>query len=438
MIFQWLKRYMPRSLYGRAALILLLPVICVQLVVSVVFTQRHFEDVTRQMSATVTRELRLVLNLAERTRNQDLTEAFQAELQPLQMAVREVDDETLTENNQRQWFDFSGTIIMRELLLNVPELRVVDLSKDKSVRLIAKTGSSAIEIMFDRQRLSANNSHQLFVNMVFFSVLVTVVALIYLRNQLRPIKRLARASEAFGRGRHEPYTPSGATEVRAAGAAFVDMRQRIERQIETRTLMLSGVSHDLRTPLTRMRLELSLMDEELAKPILHDVEAMQQMIDEFLNFTRSAGEGEAESVNAIELARNAVSEAQRAGQDVTLKLVEGHGDVLLRAGAMQRALDNLISNAVRYGGRAEVSVQVTDKSLRLRVEDPGPGIPESQRAEAQKPFTRLDPSRNQDRGSGVGLGLAIATDIARAHGGVLRLGSSESLGGLRADIVIAR
>ncbi|MEP3638835.1 MAG: ATP-binding protein [Paracoccaceae bacterium] len=438
MIFQWLKRYMPRSLYGRAALILLLPVICVQLVVSVVFTQRHFEDVTRQMSATVTRELRLVLNLAERTRNQDLTEAFQAELQPLQMVVREVDDETLTENNQRQWFDFSGTIIMRELLLNVPELRVVDLSKDKSVRLIAKTGSSAIEIMFDRQRLSANNSHQLFVNMVFFSVLVTVVALIYLRNQLRPIKRLARASEAFGRGRHEPYTPSGAIEVRAAGAAFVDMRQRIERQIETRTLMLSGVSHDLRTPLTRMRLELSLMDEELSKPILHDVEAMQQMIDEFLNFTRSAGEGEAEAVNAIELARNAVTEAQRAGQDVTLKLVEGHGDVLLRAGAMQRALDNLISNAVRYGGRAEVSVQVTDKSLRLRVEDPGPGIPESQRAEAQKPFTRLDPSRNQDRGSGVGLGLAIATDIARAHGGVLRLGSSESLGGLRADIVIAR
>ena len=438
MIFQWLKRYMPRSLYGRAALILLLPVICVQLVVSVVFTQRHFEDVTRQMSTTVTRELRLVLNLAERTHGQNLTEAFQAELQPLQMAVQNVDEAALTETNQRQWFDFSGTFIMRELLLNVPELRVVDLSKDKSVRLIAKTSSSAIEIVFDRQRLSANNSHQLFVNMVFFSVLVTVVALIYLRNQLRPIKRLARASEAFGRGRHEPYTPSGATEVRAAGAAFVDMRQRIERQIETRTLMLSGVSHDLRTPLTRMRLELSLMEEELAKPILHDVEAMQQMIDEFLNFTRSAGEGEAEAVNAIELAKNAVAEAQRAGQDVTLKLVEGHGDVLLREGAMRRALDNLISNAVRYGGRAEVSVQVTDKSLRLRVEDPGPGIPESQRAEAQKPFTRLDPSRNQDRGSGVGLGLAIATDIARAHGGVLRLGSSESLGGLRADIVIAR
>ncbi|MEP3845070.1 MAG: ATP-binding protein [Paracoccaceae bacterium] len=438
MIFQWLKRYMPRSLYGRAALILLLPVICVQLVVSVVFTQRHFEDVTRQMSTTVTRELRLVLNLAERTPGQNLTEAFQAELQPLQMAVQNVDEAALTETNQRQWFDFSGTFIMRELLLNVPELRVVDLSKDKSVRLIAKTSSSVIEIVFDRQRLSANNSHQLFVNMVFFSVLVTVVALIYLRNQLRPIKRLARASEAFGRGRHEPYTPSGAIEVRAAGAAFVDMRQRIERQIETRTLMLSGVSHDLRTPLTRMRLELSLMEEVLAKPILHDVEAMQQMIDEFLNFTRSAGEGEAEAVNAIELARNAVTEAQRAGQDVTLKLVEGHGDVLLREGAMRRALDNLISNAVRYGGRAEVSVQVTDKSLRLRVEDPGPGIPESQRAEAQKPFTRLDPSRNQDRGSGVGLGLAIATDIARAHGGVLRLGSSESLGGLRADIVIAR
>ncbi|MEO9897616.1 MAG: ATP-binding protein [Paracoccaceae bacterium] len=438
MIFQWLKRYMPRSLYGRAALILLLPVICVQLVVSVVFTQRHFEDVTLQMSTTVTRELRLVLNLADQTSEPNIAEAIKAELEPLQMNVRVVDEAVLTQSNQRKWFDFSGRIIMRELLMNVPELRVIDLSQDKTVRLIAQTRSAAIEIGFDRRRVSAKNPHQLFVNMVFYSVLITVVALIYLRNQLRPIKRLAQASEAFGRGRHDPYTPAGATEVRAAGAAFVDMRQRIERQIETRTLMLSGVSHDLRTPLTRMRLELSLMDEDIAKPILHDVEAMQQMIDEFLNFTRSAGEGTSESVDAIELAKSVVSEAQRAGQDVTLNILEGKGDVMLREGAMRRALDNLISNAVRYGGRAEVSVQVTDKSLRLRVEDPGPGIPEAQRAEAQKPFTRLDPSRNQDRGSGVGLGLAIATDIARAHGGVLRLGTSESLGGLRADIVIAR
>ncbi len=439
MLFQWLKRYMPRSLYGRAALILLLPVIFVQLVVSVVFTQRHFEDVTLQMSNTVVRELRLVFELIDSLPAQvDIDTSVMELLGSLEMTVSRTEQSALNEQNQRRWFDFSGTIITRELLGKVPEVQIVDLSNDKRVRLVSVTNKGAVEIGFDRQRVSAKNPHQLFVNMVFFSVLITVIALIYLRNQLRPIKRLAQASEAFGRGRHEPYTPAGATEVRAAGAAFVDMRQRIERQIETRTLMLSGVSHDLRTPLTRMRLELSLMDEELAEPILRDVEDMQKMIDEFLNFTQSTGEGTAESIDPIAMTREAVSEAQRAGQDVTLKIVEGQGMVMLREGAMRRALDNLISNAVRYGGRAEVSVQVTDKSLRLRVEDPGPGIPEDQRAEARKPFTRLDPSRNQDAGSGVGLGLAIATDIARAHGGVLRLGTSDSLGGLRADIVIAR
>jgi two-component system osmolarity sensor histidine kinase EnvZ len=216
------------------------------------------------------------------------------------------------------------------------------------------------------------------------------------------------------------------------------MRARIERQIETRTLMLSGVSHDLRTPLTRMRLSLSLLEDEDAEPLMQDVEEMTRMIDEFLDFARGASEGSAEAVDPISLVREAVEDAQRAGQDVSLADVAGEGTAMLRPVAMRRAVDNLISNGARYGGRVEVSVQLTDKSLRIRVEDAGPGIPEERRKEAMRPFSRLDPSRNQDKGGGVGLGLAIASDIARAHGGVLRLGESEGLGGLTADIVIAR
>lgn len=439
MSFQWLKKFMPRGIYARAALILLLPVVVVQIVVSVVFVQDHFEDVTLQMSSAAAREVQLVLSLVAQAETRDQIADVTADVVgPLAITVRPVADATLQEPDRRLWYDFSGTVITPYLREAVPGVQVVDLYDDRVVRLILDTDLGAVEMRFDRRRVSAAAPHQLLVNMVFFSVLITIVAFIYMRNQLRPIKRLANAAEAFGRGNTVPFAPAGAAEVRAAGMAFVDMRNRIERQIETRTLMLSGVSHDLRTPLTRMRLALSMLDDDDREALERDVDDMQGMIDAFLGFAKGESEGEPELVDPIALVRKIVADAQRGGQNVTLVEVEGEGTITLRVAAMRRALDNLLGNAVRYGRRAEVSVRLTDKSLRFRVEDEGPGIPADRRAEAQRPFSRLDKSRNQDHGSGVGLGLAIATDIARAHGGVLRLGHSDSLGGLRADIVIAR
>ena len=427
MIFNWLKHYMPRSLYGRAAMILLLPVVVLQLVVTVVFMQRHFEGVTMQMSTTVAREVELVLSGVPETT-----------LDVLDIRVADVSRDVLAEPNTRLWYDFSGVIITRNLNKILPQIKVIDLYNDDIVRLVADVDGQAKEVIFDRSRISAAKPHQLFVNMMFYGFLFTLIALIYLRNQLRPIKRLATAAEAFGRGRNMPFSPAGATEVRSAGTAFVDMRNRIERQIETRTLMLSGVSHDLRTPLTRMRLALAMLDDDEREPLELDVDEMQGMIDAFLEFSKGGQAMEPESVVVQTWIEQVVADCARAGRDVSLVHSEGEGTVMLRLGGMRRALDNLIGNAVCYGSRAEVSMVLTDKFLRLRVEDDGPGIPENRRAEAQRPFTRLDPSRNQDKGGSVGLGLAIATDIARAHGGVLRLGESERLGGLRADIVIAR
>ncbi|TMM54722.1 ATP-binding protein [Sulfitobacter sabulilitoris] len=441
MFFEWLKHYLPRGLYGRAALILLLPVVVVQLVVTVLFTQRHFTDVTLQMTQTVAREVRLVLDTANAAAGATaMSNAVAAKLDVLDVAFQPIMAADIPPENLRRWYDFSGLVIFDDLPRLIPEIARIDLSDGGRVDLYVQTEHGPARIGFDRRRISASNPHQLIVNMVFFGGLVTVIAFLYLRNQLRPIKRLARAAEAFGRGRHVPYTPAGATEVRAAGSAFVDMRNRIERQIEQRTLMLSGVSHDLRTPLTRMRLSLSMLEDDERAPLERDVDDMQGMLDAFLDFAKGASEGEPEPVDPRDLVSRVVEEAQRAGRDVTLLPIEGEGagTVTLREQAIRRAIDNLISNAVRYGARAEVSLLLTDKTLRIRVEDDGPGIPQDRRAEATRPFTRLDAARNQDKGGSVGLGLAIATDIARAHGGVLRLGDSERLGGLRADIVIAR
>jgi len=442
MFFGWLKQYMPRSLYARAVLILLLPVVALQLVVTVLFLTRHFEDVTDQMATAVAREILLVLDIADQSpdRGSIATDVI-VQAGQLALTATPVSADAVPAEMKRVWYDFSGRVIINRLTQRVARITSIDLTDDARVKVYATTRHGPVQLGFDRDRISASNPHQLFVNMLFFGGLVTVIAILYLRNQLRPIKRLARAAEAFGRGRHEPYTPTGAIEVRAAGNAFLDMRARIERQIEQRTLMLSGVSHDLRTPLTRMRLGLSMLDDADREPLEKDVDDMQEMLDAFLNFVRGAGEGEPEDVDPRQFVEDVVQEAKRAGRNVALVAQdgEGTGTVKLNALAMRRALDNLISNAVRYGARAEVSVMLSEKSLRIRVDDDGPGIPENRRVEATRPFTRLDASRNQDKGGGVGLGLAIATDIARAHGGILRLSEADPpLGGLRADIVIAR
>ncbi|MDZ4093791.1 MAG: ATP-binding protein, partial [Paracoccaceae bacterium] len=244
---------------------------------------------------------------------------------------------------------------------------------------------------------------------------------------------------AFGKGRHIIYRPTGAQEVRAAGAAFLDMRARIERQIEQRTLMLSGVSHDLRTPLTRLRLGLSMLPEdEDIRALLGDVADMERLVDGFLSFARGDALEEPETADVQALVRRVVENAQRMGLEVSLGALEGAAEVRLRPAAVTRALENLVGNAVRYGKRAEVSLAVTDRAVRITVEDAGPGIPKERRDEAVTPFTRLDDARDPNRGGGVGLGLSIAADIARSHGGILRLGESAALGGLKAEIVLAR
>ena len=436
MIARRLKVHMPRSLYARAVLILLVPVVTILLVVSVVFIQRLYENVTRQMTEGVAQEVRLVLNRIEEAT--DPAGALQSAFEIAAPLGIEISSAATDLEERRSWYDLSGRVVIDTLHDEIEALRSVDLTgREGFVRIELETSQGPVMLELPRARVSARNPHQFLVLIGFTAVLMTVIALIYLRNQIRPIRRLARAADAFGKGRRVPYRPSGATEVRQAGAAFLDMRDRIERQIEQRTLMLSGVSHDMRTPLTRMKLALSLMDDsEDTRAIRRDVMDMERMLDAFLDFARGEAGEEPVRVEPADLVKEAVARAQRGDLPVTLGDIKSPGETLLRVDAMSRALDNLIGNAVRYGGSAIVSVFCDDAAFYLRIDDPGPGIPESMREEAQKPFARLDRARNQDGGSGVGLGLSIAADISRSHGGSLILEKSPDLGGLRAVISI--
>lgn len=439
MVFAWLKRFTPNGLYGRAALILIVPIVTIQLVVSIAFIQRYFTDVTVQMSRGVLLEIR-ILDSAIRSAP-TVTDGFHRATvlaAPLELMIHP--EPTSARGDGRLFYDLSGRVVTQVLHEALPGLRVVDLSDLRRVRLVLENPKAIYELSFDRNRISARNPHQFLVLLLATGLMMTFIAFLFLRNQLRPIRRLAQVADAFGKGRTLPYRLAGASEVRAAGAAFLDMRMRIERQIEQRTLLLSGVSHDLRTPLTRLKLGLAMLEQTAEVAALErDVEDMRRMLDGFLAFSSSDAQDEAAMLlDPVTLLKQAVADANRGGDPVALISVVGTGMAMLRASAVRRAIDNLIGNAVTYGRHAEVSLTILDRSIRFTIEDDGPGIPEHLREEALKPFTRLEPARNQDRGSGVGLGLAITADIARGHGGTLQLGESERLGGLKAELILAR
>lgn len=437
MIGARLKDWMPRSLYGRAALILLVPVMTILLVVTVVFIQRLYEDVTRQMTEAVAIELRLVIDRIEGAA--DIGGAMEAAFDIAAPLGIQIGSDANQAVDAREWSDLSGKTVIATMRTELDNVVAVDLVRREGfARVVVDTELGPMALDVPRRRLTARNPHQFLVLIGITAVLMSVIALLYLRNQMRPIRRLALAAEAFGKGRVVPYRPSGASEVRLAGSAFLAMRDRIERQIDQRTMMLSGVSHDLRTPLTRMNLSLSLMDDdEDVEAMRRDVKDMERMLEAFLSFARGDAQEDPERTDPIELARDVVERAARS-LPVQMGPMTGEGTAMLRPAALRRALDNLVTNAVRYGNQARLGVTMTPTSISFVVEDSGPGIDPEQREYVVKPFVRLDEARNQDSGSGVGLGLSIAADIARQHGGMLVLGESRDLGGLRAEISIPR
>ena len=425
---------MPKRLYWRAAFILLFPVIFLQLIVSVVIIKRHFEGVTEQMTGTVASQIKLIATKVEAAEIDAAIELSEA----LNMKLLALESDKSIGLNSKRFYDVSGIVVIRELY-KLKWVQNVDLLDDDYVTVTLRLADMIFQLQFDRARVSASNPHQLIVNMVVFGAFFTLIAFMYLRNQLRPITRLAVAAEAFGRGQTVPYTASGAIEVKAAGNAFLEMRNRIERHIEQRTMILSGVSHDLRTPLTRLKLGISLLDSDDKEPLERDVEEMRLMLDEFLTFAKAQDNEQSnfELLTVSSIIDSLKDDYQRSNAKLQVANNITTGSYFMRPSLIRRALDNIIGNALRYGTLANLKVTVDNDYINFIVEDDGPGIPAEMRPEALKPFSRLDPARNQDKGMGVGLGLPIASDIAQAHGGSLRLLKSDKYGGLRAEFKIA-
>ena len=425
---------MPKRLYWRAAFILLFPVIFLQLIVSVVIIKRHFEGVTEQMTGTVASQIKLIATKVEAAEIDAAIELSEA----LNMKLIALESDKSIGLNSKRFYDVSGIVVIRELY-KLKWVQNVDLLDDDYVTVTLRLADMIFQLQFDRARVSASNPHQLIVNMVVFGAFFTLIAFMYLRNQLRPITRLAVAAEAFGRGQTVPYTASGAIEVKAAGNAFLEMRNRIERHIEQRTMILSGVSHDLRTPLTRLKLGISLLDSDDKEPLERDVEEMRLMLDEFLTFAKAQDNEQSnfELLTVSSIIDSLKDDYQRSNAKLQVANNITTGSYFMRPSLIRRALDNIIGNALRYGTLANLKVTIDNEYINFIVEDDGPGIPAEMRPEALKPFSRLDPARNQDKGMGVGLGLPIASDIAQAHGGSLRLLKSDKYGGLRAEFKIA-
>ncbi|TPP11590.1 ATP-binding protein [Rhizobium glycinendophyticum] len=433
-LLRWMRHRLPTGLYARSLLIILLPMLILQTVVAFVFMERHWQLVTERLSAAVTRDIAAVIELLERYPTpQDFDKIVDVAADDLNLIVTLEPGTELPSPRPRPFFSILDQILSDEIARTVRRPFWIDTVGDSDtveIRIVVDQGT--LRIFAKRSAAYASNTHIFLVWMVSTALVLIVISILFLRGQIRPILALANAAESFGKGQKAPegFSPRGADEVRRAGLAFILMRERIERQMEQRTAMLAGVSHDLRTILTRFRLQLALAgDGPELESLNQDIDDMQSMLEGYLDFAKGEVEEDVGRLDLGEVFEKLNADFSLHGRTLEWSM-EGERTVSVRPNAFTRLVTNLASNARRYAHTLRIDARHTAKWLVIFFDDDGPGIPPESRDDVFKPFFRLDEARNLDA-SGTGLGLAIARDIARSHGGNVTLDESPQ-GGLRA------
>jgi len=428
----YLKKILPKQLFYRSLIIVAAPIIIMQITISIVFFDSLWIKTKKGMARALVNEIATFIDTYE-NENNDKEQIIKLFENHLQFNIKYETNKNFPDIFTERWFSPIDRSLRRELKSQNFNYWFDTTGYKNLIDLKLKYKNGYFQFFIPRERLTTTPVRLFALWITLPGVLVIFIAILFLKNQTRPITKLAEASEKFGKGEDvEDYRPSGALEIRKAGLEFDRMRKRILRHLNQRSEMLSGISHDLRTPLTRIKLQLAFIkDKEITNKLSRDVDEMEKMLNEYLQFSRSNFTEKSEKFNLSELIMSIVKKYENKNI-----LVDQKTEVFFsgRKNLIQRSLNNLLDNAINFSKNIKVTQQKIKRSILILVEDDGPGIPSSEYENVFKPFYKVDKSRNQTR-SGVGLGLSIASDIVRSHGGNIELGKSE-MGGLKIKIVL--
>jgi len=430
---RFLKKILPKQLFYRALLIVAIPIIIIQITISVVFFDSLWIKTNKGLTRALVGEIDTLIDIYNNENEYNKKKLTDLYNQNFNFSIRFMENTQLPDIKVERWFSPMDRNLRRELKSKINEYWFSTTSYQEVVDLRIKFNDGVLQIFFPKERIQASSIRIFALWITLPAFLLIAIAMIFLKNQTRPIIKLAEASERFGRGEDvEEYRPSGALEIRKAGLEFDRMRKRILRHLNQRSEMLSGISHDLRTPLTRIKLQLTFIkDKEIIKKLSRDVDEMEKMLNEYLQFSRSNFTEKSERFNLSELINAIIKKYEN--QNI---IVDQESEIFFngRKNLINRCLNNLIDNASNFAKNITVKQQRIKRNILIFVEDDGPGISALEYENVFKPFYKIDKSRNQKKSS-VGLGLSIASDIIRSHGGNIKLGKSE-MGGLKIKIVL--
>ena len=427
----FIKKILPKRLFYRSLIIVATPIILLQMIITIVFFDSLWIKANKGMTRSLVSEAKTLFEIykSDAPNKEEILDIYN---KTFDFVVRVKKDEIFPTEIPERWYSPMDRSLRRELKSAFPNAYWFDTTSYKeTVYLKIKYKDGFLQIFFPKDKIAPASARIFALWITLPGLLLITIAIVFLKNQTRPIINLAKAAEKFGKGEYiKEFRPSGAQEIRQAAYEFDKMRKRITIHLKQRSEMLSGISHDLRTPLTRLKLQLAMLtQQDLAKKMSDDIEEMERMLNEYLEFSRHQKNEETEVVNLNDTIKDIIEKYEN--KKITSS-IEENLTINIRPNSIRRCLANLIDNGLAYGKKVEIDVKKTLSHIIIFVDDDGPGIPEKERQNVMKPFYRIDKSRGQNK-SGVGLGLSIANDIIRSHGGNISLEKS-ALNGLRVKI----